>query len=126
MIDPAKLRAFLNDYRSAYETSRQERIKVTLQASGAFRLAWDEWSSNPSDRNGLFKCIDALKIAVDVFGGIYNYTYVFGGKRGGYNYGMLGLMSEDLEGEVKGTGAILVHEMLTTLFEPAVILKTVM
>ncbi|MBQ4595310.1 MAG: AAA family ATPase [Akkermansia sp.] len=118
MIDPAKLRTLLKDYRSAYEASRQERIKVTLQASGAFRLAWDEWSRNPSDRNGLFQCIDALKIAVEVFSGIYNYTYVFGGKRGGYNYGMLGLMSEDLEGEVKGTGATLVHEMFATLFEP--------
>ena len=116
MINPVQLRECLVEYRSVYEASRNVHIQTTLRASAAFRKAWREWCDFPSERQCFLACIDALKLAIDVFCGVFNHTYVFGGKRGTHNYCMLGVMAADLPGEHSGTGTVELFRMFQKLY----------
>ena len=116
MIIFDKFKEWLSVYQSAYDTGRKDKVAIAVQAAPQFRDAWQKWSQNPGAREGLYACIDVVKSAVDVFGSLYNYTYVFGGRRGEYNYGMLDMLARDLDGESQGCGKQAVHEMFKALF----------
>ena len=116
MIIFDKFKEWLSAYQSAYDTGRKDKVAIAVQAAPQFRDAWQKWSQNPDAREGLYACIDVVKSAVDVFGSLYNYPYVFGGRRGEYNYGMLDLLARDLDGEEQGSGIQVVYAMFTALF----------
>ncbi len=117
MITPDKLRHWLAEYRTVFADSRKDRVQLTLQASSAFKQAWSAWSAAPAERPLFLACIDALKLALNVFDGVFNHTNVFGGKRGTHSYGMLGVLSDDLPGEQPGTGSAEVYRMFQKLYE---------
>lgn len=116
MIIFDNFKEWLSVYQSAYDSGRKDKVAIAVQAAPQFRDAWEKWTQNPGAREGLYACIDVVKSAVDVFGSLYNYPYVFGGKRGEYNYGMLDLLARDLEGEPQGCGMHAVYAMFTALF----------
>ncbi|MBQ2379967.1 MAG: hypothetical protein II295_06190, partial [Akkermansia sp.] len=116
MINLDNFNSWLSKYQSACASGRKKNIELLLTAQKDFRAAWTQWSHHPEQREGLLLCIDALKSAIEVFNGIYNHTHVFGGKRGKHDYGMLGLMAEDLQNENSGTGAKSVYDMFLALY----------
>ena len=116
MINLVNFNAWLSKYKSACESGRKQNIEILVKAQNDFQSAWSQWSQHPEQREGLLSCIDALKSGINVFNGIYNHTHVFGGKRGKHDYGMLGLMAEDMEDETSGTGAKAVYDMFAALY----------
>lgn len=116
MINQDTFKDWFARYNTACEAGRKSNITSLMQAQDAFREAWGQWSLAPEKSEGLFGCIKALKCAIDIFSGIFNHTYVFGGKRGKHSYGMLGVMATDLDDEAPGTGARAVYEMFSALY----------
>lgn len=117
MINPENFKAWFSEYNSACEAGRKNNLPILLQTLAAYRNAWNQWSQAPENPEGLFACTRALKTAIDIFSGLFNHTYIFGGKRNGkHNHGMLGVMAMDLEGEAPGTGSRLVYEMFSALY----------